>query len=126
MDAFYAVHKYCKYHTGDMMPLWKNCYNNFARKKKIQGQIYMEDELIGTYDALLQEIWYKYFIEAQGYTMENNIFNQYKKSAIILEVNSKFSRPKRTNHIKTRYLFIKYMIEQGSVEVVYFTIIDVV
>ena len=35
---------------------------------------------------------------------------------MLLEVNGKYSIPNKIKHIKTRYLFIKDIIEQGSVE----------
>ena len=47
-------------------------------------------------DALPQAIWSKYFIEAQGYKMKDNIMYQDNKSSILLETNGKFSSSKRT------------------------------
>ena len=54
--------KYCKRHTGAIISLGKGAITSFSRKKKIQGKIYTDDDLIGTYDALQQAIWTKYFI----------------------------------------------------------------
>ena len=47
--------------------------------KKNQGKIFTEDKLIDIYDALPQALWYKYFIEAQNYTMNQNIIHQEKE-----------------------------------------------
>ena len=44
----------------------------------------------------------------------------YNKSPILLETNGKISRSKRTNHIKVRLLFIKYVFSLGDLSVEYF------
>ena len=119
MYESYDVHGDFEDHTGAMMSLGKGAVTSLSIKKNIQGNISTEDEHIGTYDALPQALCSKYFIESQGYTVEKNIIHQDKKSAIILEVNGKFSISKRKNYIKTRYFFIKDTIKQGDVEVVY-------
>ena len=78
-----------------------------------------EYEIIGTYYALRQSICTKYLIEAQVYTVRQNIIYQDNKSAILLEVNGKFSISKWKKNIKTRYFFIRYIIDQGDVEFTY-------
>ena len=92
VDASYAVHKEYNGNTRVMVCLGKGDVGSFTRKKRIQGNISTEDEIIGTYDAIPQDLWSKYFIEDQGYTMEQNIIHQDKKMATLLKVNGKFSR----------------------------------
>ena len=55
-----------------------------------------------------------YFIEAQVYTIAHNKLMQDNNSATLLENNVKFSSSKNTNHIKTRYLFVIEIVEQGD------------
>ena len=98
------------------MSLGKGAVTSFSRKQKIQGKSSTEDELIGVDDTLPQALWTKYFIEAQGYTVDHNIIKQDNKSALLLEANGTFSSSKRTKHIKTRYFFVKDKVAQGDIE----------
>ena len=84
VDVSYAVHKYYKGYTGDMVSLGKVAITCFSIKQNIQGKIYIEDEIIGTYDTLPQALWTKYSIESQGYTVVNDIIHQYNKINIVL------------------------------------------
>jgi hypothetical protein len=60
-----------------------------------------------------------YFIEAQGYSIKQNIIFEDNLSTINLAANGTFSSSKRTKHIKARYFFIKDKIEEGKVEIQY-------
>ena len=73
VDASYAIHDDCKGHTGVVATMGKGAVESFSRKKNIQGKSYTEDELIGADDSVPQEIWIKYFLESQGYTVEDGI-----------------------------------------------------
>ena len=46
---------------------------SFSRNQKLNTGISTRDELIGITDALGVMIWTKYFMEAQGYTIDGNI-----------------------------------------------------
>ena len=70
-------------------------------------------------DALPMVLWGLYFIEAQGYSVEQNIGFQDNISTMRLEVNGTMSSSKRTKHIKARYFFVKDKIEDGDLEVQY-------
>ena len=70
-------------------------------------------------DALPMILWCLYFIEAQGYTVEQNVVFQDNQSTMRLAVNGSLSSSKRTKHIKARYYFIKDKIEEGEVDVRY-------
>jgi hypothetical protein len=78
-----------------------------------------ESELVALDDALTTILWTLYFIEAQGYSIEQNIIFEDNMSTINLAVNGTFSSSKRTKHIKARYFFIKDKIEEGEVEIRY-------
>ena len=119
VDASYASHEDCKGHTGAMMSLGSGAIRSFSRKQKLQGKSSTEDELIGVHDTLPEALWTKYFIMAQGYTVDHNIIKQDNKSAILLEKNGRFSSSKRTKHIKTRYFFVKDKVAHGDIEIEY-------
>ena len=44
-------------------------------------------------------LWTKYFLESQGYDVDENIMYQDNLSAMLLEKNGKKSSTKRTKHI---------------------------
>jgi hypothetical protein len=72
---------------------------------------------VGIDDALPLILWARYFIEAQGYTVEENILYQDNKSTILLANNGRWSSGKRTKHIKSRYFYIKDKVDSGEVTV---------
>jgi hypothetical protein len=59
--------------------------------------------------------WTRYFLEAQGYHVHDNVLFQDNKSAILLEKNGKASSSKRTKHINIRYFFITDRVRRGDV-----------
>ena len=63
--------------------------------------------------------WTRYFLEAQGYCVGDNILYQDNKSSILLETNGKASIGKRTKHINIRYFFITDRVKKGDVSVVW-------
>ena len=66
-------------------------------------------------DALTTIFWTLYSIEAQGYSIKQNIIFEDNLSTINLAVNGTFLSSKRTEHSKARYFFIKNKIEDGEV-----------
>ena len=62
---------------------------SFSQKQKINSISLTESELIGVDGALPQILWTRYFMERQGYKVEDNILFQDNKSAILLEKNGK-------------------------------------
>ena len=97
VDALYNLHDDCKGKTGAMMMMGKGSPISFSRKQKLNMRSSCEGELIGIDDAMPVILWLRYFIEAQGYTIEQNILYQDNKSAILLANNGCWSSSKRTN-----------------------------
>jgi hypothetical protein len=62
-------------------------------------------------------MWTRYFLEAQGYGVKENIVYQDNISAILLEKNGKSSSSKRTKHISVRYYFVTDRIKKGDMSV---------
>ena len=62
-------------------------------------------------------LWTRYFLEAQGYTIQENVVYQDNKSAMLLENNGKASSTKRTRQINIRYYFVTDRIKAGEVSV---------
>ena len=53
-----------------------------------------------------QVLWARYFLDAQGYNINNCMIYQDNKSAILLKQNGRASSSKRTCHINIRYYFV--------------------
>ena len=117
VDASYNVHEDCKGQTGAMMSLGKGAPISFSRKQKLNVRSSCEGELVGVDDAMAWILWCKYFIEAQGYTVEQNILYQDNKSTILLATNGRWSSSKRTKHIKSRYFFVKDCVDRGELSI---------
>ena len=120
VDASFAADPDCKDHTGAMMYIGSGSIMELSRKQKINGRSSMESDIVGAYYALPQCLWSRYFIEGQGYAMEELDFHQDNMSAMLTENNGKESRTKRTKHIRVRYLFINDRIENGDLSLKYF------
>ncbi|EJK66514.1 hypothetical protein THAOC_12565, partial [Thalassiosira oceanica] len=82
-----AFHEDCKGHTGVVMSLGKGATLAASWKQKINVRSSTEGELVGLDDALPLILWSRYFMEAQGYTIEHNIVNQDNKSTLMLARN---------------------------------------
>jgi hypothetical protein len=119
VDASYNVHEDCKGQTGAMMSLGRGAPMSFSRKQKLNVHSSCEGELAGIDDALplILFLWARYFIEAQGYTVEESILFQDNKLTILLANNGRWSSSKRTKHIKLRYFYIKDKVDSGEVSI---------
>jgi hypothetical protein len=92
---------------GTMMSLGKGATISFSDKLKIATKSSTKSKLMGAYQALSFILHTGYFIEAQGYSIKQNILFQDNQSTMCLEVNDSFSSSKQTKHIKSRYFLSK-------------------
>ncbi len=101
-----------------MMSLGKEATISFSNKLKIATKNSPNWKLVGTDQALSSILHTCYFIEAQGYFVEQKILFQDNQLTMRLEVNVSFSNSKRTKHIKWRYSFIRNKLDNGDLKVV--------
>jgi hypothetical protein len=99
------------------MSFSKGSITGISKKQKNNTHSSTESELVGVDDAAPQMLWTRYFIEAQGYKVDESILKQDNLSAILLETNGKGSSSKRMKHINVRYFFIKDRIVSGEITV---------
>ena len=64
-------------------------------------------------------LWTPLFSEAQGYNVKQNKLYQDNKSTILLSKNGTMSSSKKTQHIESRYFFVKDYQDRGHVKVEY-------
>ena len=76
-----------------------------------------ETELISFADKLADIIWMQYFIECQGYNINEYVVFWDTMSALSLELNGRILSSKWTKHIKAKYFLIKYYYDAGEIDV---------
>jgi hypothetical protein len=64
-------------------------------------------------------LWTKYFLEAQGYKIDDSKIYQDNQSTILLAKNGRGSSSKRTRHINIRYFFVTDRVKRKEVSVEY-------
>jgi len=119
VDASYAVHPDMKSHTGAVLTLGKGAVHAASRKQKLNVISSTESELVGVSDMMPQIIWTQYFMNAQGYDIDENIVHQDNQSSMLMENNGRASSSKRTRHINIRYFFVTDRIQNGEMSVKY-------
>jgi hypothetical protein len=103
VDASFAVHPNMRGHSGGGLSLGRGFPIVSSTKQKLNTRSSTETEIV----------------EAQGYTVQDNVLFQDNKSSILLEKNGKASSSKRTKHINIRYFFITDRVSKNEVSVVW-------
>jgi hypothetical protein len=119
VDASFAVHPDMKSHTGGAISLGRGAVHGTSTRQKINTTSSTEAEVVGMHEVLPQILWTRYFLEAQGYGVEESIIYQDNQSAILLAKNGRGSSSKRTRHINIRYFFVADRIASKEVHVEY-------
>jgi hypothetical protein len=119
VDASFAVHPNMRGHSGGGLSLGRGFPTMGSYKHKLNTRSSTESEVVGADDFMPAICWTRYFLEAQGYKIEDNILYQDNKSSILLETNGKASSSKRTKHINIRYFFITDRVKKNELSVVW-------
>jgi hypothetical protein len=90
-----------------------------SNKMKCNTRSSTEIELILLHNKLPDVIWTRYFVECQGYEIDEYVIFQDNMSALSLEKNGRISSSKRTKHIKAKFFLIKDYYEAGDLDVQY-------
>ena len=114
VDGSFAVHPNMRGHTGGGLSMGRGFPIAISSKQKLNTRSSTESELVAVDDCMPAIMWTRYFLEAQGYGVRENILYQDNLSAILLETNGKFSSSKRTKHIHVRYYFVTDRIKKGE------------
>ena len=101
------------------MSMGKESIVSVSRKHKLNVGSSTEAELVSIADVLGLMMWCKYFMEAQGYSIETNLLYQDNKSTILLAKNGRISVGKNSKHTKNRFFLVTDKIVQGDLEVQY-------
>jgi hypothetical protein len=117
IDASFAVHPNMRGHTGGGLSMGRGFPIVSSTKQKLNTRGPTETEIVGVDDCMPAVLWTRYFLEAQGYGVRENIVCQDNKSAIPMEKNGKASSNKRTKHVNIRYYFVTDRIQKKDLTV---------
>jgi hypothetical protein len=106
VDGSFGVHPNMRGHTGGGFSMGRGFPIVTSTKQKLNTRSSTESEIVGVDDCMPAICWTRYFLEAQGYAVGDNIVLQDNRSAILLKKNGKASSSKRTKHINIRYFFV--------------------
>ena len=76
VDSSHAVHEDMKGHTGGTITFGTGVVSVKSSKQKMNSQGSNETEVIGNSKYLPFNIWFQYFMEDQGYTLDSNLLWQ--------------------------------------------------
>ena len=75
-----------------------------CQKQQLNTKGSTEAEIVGVSNYLPNLIWTRMLLEAQGFSIEENILFQDNQSAIKIEDNGKLSNGHKTKHMENRFL----------------------
>ena len=119
IDGSFAVHWDMKGHTGGLFTLGKGAIIGISRRQKLNTRSSTESELVAVDDCMPTVMWTRYFMEAQGYQVDDAIIYQDNMSSMLLERNGMASSSRRTRHINIRYFFVTDRIKAKEIRVEY-------
>ena len=90
-----------------------------STRQKLTTWSSTEAELVAIDDCMSLILWTRYFLEAQGYGVDNAIIYQDNKSAMLLEQNGRASSMRWTRHLNIQYFFVSDQIQKNKVQVQY-------
>jgi hypothetical protein len=102
VHASFATHGGCKGHNGAMMSLGKGSIAGVSKNQNINTRSLTKLEIVRVDDIAPQILSMIYFIEAQGYKVEESIFNHGNLSKMIIKTDDNASIIKRIKHIMVR------------------------
>ncbi len=107
VNGSHQVHKDCRGKIWCLMMMGKGAGISSLNVMKCNTRSSSETELISIHDKLPDIIWIRYFVEGQGYDIDEYMIFQDNMSSLSLEKNGRVSSSKWTNHIKVKYFLIK-------------------
>ena len=81
--------------------------NYKSSKQKLNMKSLTESEIVVLSDYLPYNIWFRNFMNEQGYEIVKNIVYQDNQSAMKMEINGRNSCTGNSRHIDIRYFFTK-------------------
>ncbi len=119
VNGSHQIHEDCRGQIGCLMMMGKGAAISSSNVMKCNTQSSTEMELISIHDKLPDIIWTRYFVEGQGYDIDEYMIFQDNMSSLSLEKNGRVSFSKWTKHIKAKYFLIKDYYNSGEIDLQY-------
>ncbi len=119
VDASHQVHEDCRGQIGCLMTLGKGAVISSSNEMKCNTKSSTKTELIALHDKLPDVIWTRFFVECQGYDIDECTIFQDNMSTLLLGKNGRVSSSKQSKHIKAKYFLIKDYYDVGEVDLRY-------
>jgi hypothetical protein len=119
IDGSHQVHEDCRGQVGSLVTFGKGAVSSSSNKMKCNTKSSTETEIISLGDRLSDVMWMRYFIECQGYNIDECIIFQDNMSALSMEKNGRVSASKRSKHIKAKYFLIKDYYDAKEIDLKY-------
>ncbi len=119
IERSHQVHEDCRGQIGCLMTMEKGAACSSSNKMKCNGRSLSKTELISLHNYLLDVIWTKYFVECQGYEIDECVIFHDNMSALSLEKNGRISSSKQTKHVQAKFFQIKDYYKAGEIDVQY-------
>ena len=94
VDGLHQIHEDCRGQTGSLVTFGKGAIASSSNKMKCNTKSSTETELVLLADKLSNIVWMQYFMECQGYNIDEYIIFQDNMSALSLEKNGRVSSSK--------------------------------
>ena len=119
IDVAFAVNPDRKSQTGGVVTFGRGAVHSESSKQKLNSKSSTEGEIIGFSDYLTIPIWYRYFMQAQGYKDVKGFLHQDNKSAMKIEKNAQMSMSRKTKHMEIRYFYVKDRVTGNNMSIRY-------
>jgi hypothetical protein len=119
IDGSHQVHEDCQGQIGCLMTMEKGAACSSSNMMKCNTQSSTDAELISWHNKLPDIIWTRYFVECQGYEIDEYVIFQDNMSALSLARNIRILYSKQTKHIKAKFFLIKDYYKVGEINVQY-------
>ena len=120
IDSAHAVHPNMRGHTGaGLTTFGTGIIDQKLSKQKMNMRSSTETEEVGTSEYLPKNIYFKMFMEAQGYTLKSNILAEDNESTIWMSKNGRESCTSNSKHIAIKYFWVTDRIKNGNIEIVH-------
>ena len=117
VDVLYGVHSDSKSHTGGCISFRWGVFATKCQKQRLNTKSSTEGEIVGVSNFLPNMMCVSMFLEAQGFTLEENILYQDNESAMRIVLYGKRSCSAKTKHMNHRYFWIKNRLEKEKIKV---------
>jgi len=119
IDATHSVHPNMRGHTGGCITFGTGVVDTKSSKQKMNTRSSTETEVVGTSKYLPKNIFYKLFMEDQGYKLTSNKLAQDNQSQIRMANNGKASCSSNSKHNAIKYFWVTDRIKNGNIEIMH-------